>query len=115
MSAAKTTKRFFSRETEVTTAIRASAESVWAILTAGRDYPSWNSTVVSIEGEVVAGGKIALRSSLDPKRTFKLRVKAFEPHRRLVWGDEKAQRSPFLERRGDRGSGAGLVSLWRKP
>jgi Polyketide cyclase / dehydrase and lipid transport len=46
---AKTTKRVFSRATEVSIDIDASAAVVWALLTNAPGYPAWNSTVVSIE------------------------------------------------------------------
>ncbi|NND32318.1 MAG: SRPBCC domain-containing protein, partial [Saprospiraceae bacterium] len=65
---------------------------VWALLTNADDYPRWNSTVLSLEGEIAEGQKIRLRSSLDPERTFKLRVKEFEPEHKLVWGDGKGNR-----------------------
>ncbi len=38
------------------------------------------------------GEKINLKSSLDPKRTFKLKVKMFEPEKKLVWGDGMGKR-----------------------
>jgi uncharacterized protein YndB with AHSA1/START domain len=90
---AKTTRRFFSRETEVAVDIRASADGVWALLTNADQYPKWNSTVVSIDGEIGAGRKITLKSTLDPKRTFKLTVREFVPPTRLVWGDAMGKRT----------------------
>lgn len=90
---ATTTRRFFSRETRVSVDIAVPAERVWRLLTDTSRIPSWNSTVVSITGEIKAGGRIALVSTLDPRRTFKLTVKAFEPGRRLVWGDAMGSRT----------------------
>jgi uncharacterized membrane protein len=89
---ASTIRTTFSRETSVSTHINADAEIVWALLTKATDYPRWNSTVTSIEGEIVPSGKIKLKSYLDAKRTFKLKVKEFEPSKKLVWGDGQGNR-----------------------
>ena len=91
--AAHTTKSFFSRETEVAVDIRARPEDVWAVLTNAADYPKWNSTVVSLQGNIAVGEKIQLKSILDPKRTFKLKVRELDPPRRMVWGDALGKRS----------------------
>jgi uncharacterized protein YndB with AHSA1/START domain len=90
---AKPTRRFFSRETEVAIDIRAGAADVWALLTNSAEYPKWNSTIVSIDGEIGPGKKIKLKSTLDPKRTFTLTVREFEPPARLVWGDAMGKRT----------------------
>jgi hypothetical protein len=59
----------------------------------------WNSsevklfpTIVSIEGDIAPGEKIKLKSTLDPKRTFKLKVKKFDAEKSLVWGDAMGKR-----------------------
>ena len=54
---AKTTHRTFSRETEVAIDIRTTPETVWSLLTDAAAYPTWNSTVLSIEGEIAPGRK----------------------------------------------------------
>lgn len=89
---AQTQKNTFSRETSVGIAIRADRSIVWALLTHASDHPRWNSTVTSIEGEIALGKTILLKSILDPKRVFKLKVKEFEPEARLVWGDAMGNR-----------------------
>jgi uncharacterized protein YndB with AHSA1/START domain len=89
---ANTVKTTFSRETSVSIDIHADAAIVWALLTNAADYPRWNSTVVSIEGAIALGETIRLKSTLDPKRTFKLQVKAFEPEKQLIWGDGQGNR-----------------------
>ena len=81
--------------------IRASDSTVWALLTNAADYPRWNSTVTSIEGQIAARSRIVLRSTLDAKRTFNLTVTEFEPNRRLVWGDGKGQRVYEIRSNGD--------------
>lgn len=103
---ATTTRRLFSRETEVSIDIRATPETLWSLLTNAALYPSWSSTVISIEGQIALGNKIALRSTLDPKRTFKLTVREFQPPIRLVWGDAMGRRSYVLTPKG-----AGVVTF----
>lgn len=93
---ATTTKKTFSRETAVSTSINAPAEAVFKLLTDAQNFPKWNSTVISIDGEIAVGKSIALKSTLDPKRVFKLKVKELEPGRKLVWGDAMGQRTYSL-------------------
>jgi uncharacterized protein YndB with AHSA1/START domain len=95
---ATTTKKTFSRETSVSTTIFADPAIVWALLTHASDFPRWNSTVTSMKGEVREGGTVELKSILDEKRTFKLKVKEFVPEKRLVWGDAMGSRVYMLER-----------------
>jgi uncharacterized protein YndB with AHSA1/START domain len=95
---AVTIKKWFSRETFVSINIQADLAIVWALLTNASDFSRWNSTVVSLEGEIKEGNKIRLKSTLDEKRTFNLKVKEFEPERRLVWGDNMGNRVYTLER-----------------
>ena len=89
---AATMKKTFSRETSVNIGIQSDAARVWSLLTNASDIPRWNSTVVSIEGEIKEGGQIELVSTLDKSRTFKLNVKEFRPNSRLVWGDAMGSR-----------------------
>ena len=95
---ATTTKSTFSRETSVSTTIQADPAIVWALLTNGSDYPRWNSTVTSLTGNIRPGETIELKSTLDAKRTFKLKVKEFVPEKRLVWGDAMGSRVYTLEK-----------------
>lgn len=89
---ATTIKKIFSRETSVSIAIQADLKTIWDLLTTAEHYPTWNSTVLSIKGNITLGEQIQLTSYLDPKRVFKLTVKEFEPERRLVWGDVMGKR-----------------------
>ncbi|TAE47832.1 MAG: SRPBCC domain-containing protein [Bacteroidetes bacterium] len=89
---ALTVKKTFSRETSVSIDIQADAAIVWTLLTQAADFPRWNSTVISIEGEIGLGNTIKLKSTLDPKRVFKLKVKEFTPEKRLAWGDGQGTR-----------------------
>jgi uncharacterized protein YndB with AHSA1/START domain len=98
---ARTTRKTFSRETSVSASIAADPAIVWALLTHAADYPRWNSTVISIKDEIREGATIELKSTLDAKRVFKLKVKEFVPEKRLVWGDAMGNRVYSLEKSGN--------------
>jgi len=95
---AATVKKTFSRETSVSIEIAANASTVWALLTNAADYPRWNSTITSIEGNITLGETIKLKSYLDAKRVFKLKVKEFEPEKKMVWGDAMGKRTITLSK-----------------
>lgn len=97
---ATTVKTTFQRETSVSIEIKADPAIIWALLTKASDYPRWNSTVTSIEGSIAMGEKIKLKSILDAKRTFKLKVKEFEPEKKLVWGDGQGNRVYTITKNG---------------
>lgn len=97
---ATTVKKTFSRETSVSASIDADPAIVWALLTHASDIPRWNSTVTSLKGEIREGGSVELKSILDDKRTFKLKVKEFVPEKRLVWGDPMGTRVYTLSKGG---------------
>lgn len=67
--------------------IAATPATVWSVLTDGPSYKSWNSTVVSLDGTIAAGNRVALVSHIAPKRTFKLKVSEFEAPHHMVWED----------------------------
>ena len=98
---AATTGGTFSRETAVQIDIEADPAVVWRLLTQAKDYPRWNSTIISLTGNIKKGEKIELKSTLDDKRTFKLKVLEMEPEKRLVWGDNKGSRTFTLARGSD--------------
>lgn len=95
---ASTIKNTFSRETAVQIDIKADPGKIWALLTNASNYPKWNSTIVSIAGNIAAQGQIQLVSKLDPKRTFKLKIISFEPTAKLIWGDPMGKRTFTLTR-----------------
>ena len=97
---AVTSKSTFSRKTSVSVNIEAEAAILWALLTNAADFPRWNSTVISISGNIQSGETIELKSRLDEKRTFKLKIKEFVPNQRLVWGDPMGSRVYSLEKAG---------------
>lgn len=98
---ASTVKKTFSRATQVSILIKADPAIVWALLTNAEDFPRWNSTVTSLEGNIQLGEKIRLRSTLDEKRTFKLKVKELVPEKKMVWGDGKGKRTFTLNQHSD--------------
>jgi uncharacterized protein YndB with AHSA1/START domain len=98
---ASTTRTTFSRSTRIARHIDADAATVWRLLTTAADWPRWNSTVVSLDGQITLGSKIELVSTLMPSRTFSLKVKEFEPNARLTFGDAMSTRTYSLS--GDAG------------
>ena len=107
---ATTLRKTFSRETSVQITIFADPAIVWALLTHASDFPRWNSTVTSIKGEIKEGSTIELKSTLDEKRTFKLKIKEFVPEKRLVWGDAQGNRMYSIEKK----AGGVLFSMTEK-
>lgn len=67
--------------------IQARPERIWELLTDSAGYASWNPTVVSLEGRIAVGETIKLVSTVNPKRTFSLKVTELEGPRRMVWSD----------------------------
>lgn len=65
--------------------IDASPETVWSVLADTAAYPSWDSGVIGVEGTPELGAKIAVRSEVDPKRAFKVKVTTFDAPRTMVW------------------------------
>lgn len=70
--------------------ISASPDRIWALLTDADGFPSWNSTVTSVKGNVALGQRLELRVPLDPKRTFRPRVTKLEKGREMEWSDGMA-------------------------
>jgi len=108
---AVTEKTTFSRTTSVTTEIKADPTIVWKLLTNAADYPRWNSTIVSIDGNIAPGEKIRLKAKMAPKRTFKLKVRKMEAPKTLEWGDRQGNRTYTIT---DKGNGTVLFSMHEK-
>jgi len=98
---ATTIKKTFNRTTTVSIKIDADAATVWRILTDAPGYPIWNSTIVSLKGKIAEGEKIELTSTLDPERTFKLKVKEMQENEMMVWGDAMGKRTYTLTKEGN--------------
>ncbi len=84
---ASKSKTTFRMEYAVGTNIKAAPDRIWALLTNARDFPRWNSTVQSIEGDIASGQKIKVFVKIAPGRAFKLTVSEFVPNQRMVWSD----------------------------
>ncbi|MEZ6033318.1 MAG: SRPBCC domain-containing protein [Planctomycetaceae bacterium] len=87
-----TVRKLFSRSTSVAIDIAAPPKTIWTLLTDVDCFKSWNSTIVDLTGKIAPGERLQLRSTLSPERTFKLKVKQFEPPKRLSWGDAMGTR-----------------------
>jgi len=110
MSAKATTvKKTFSRTTSIDTEINANQSTIWELLTNVDNYTKWNSTVTSLEGEIKVGGKVALKSIMDDKRVFKLKIKEFEPESKMSWGDAQGTRTYSLEKINDNSTKFSMV------
>jgi hypothetical protein len=90
MTAATKNESTFRLEYAVAVSIHARPEDVWARLTNAAGFPSWNSTVTSIEGEIAQGQRLTIRVPIAPGRAFKPRVVSFDPGKRMVWSDGMA-------------------------
>src|SRR6202453_2670139 len=63
--------------------IAADAEAVWAVLSNGPGWAAWDSGVEAVEGRIVLGQTVKIRSQAAPGRAFPVTVTAFEPLARL--------------------------------
>jgi hypothetical protein len=72
-------------EYKVALPISAPAQRVWDLLVDAPGYKRWNSSVVSLDGEIAAQGTIKLVSAVNPGRTFALTVTGMDPPHRMVW------------------------------
>ena len=97
MANANTTKKTFSRTTEVSIDIDAPADAVWALLVDAKSFPSWNSTVLELDGEIALGQTLKLKSTMAPERVFKLKVKSMDAPKTMVWGDMMGAREYSLQ------------------
>ncbi len=72
---------------EVRAQLRASPAAVWAKLTDAAGFPSWNSTVTSLEGPITQGQRLTIRVPIAPDRAFRPTVVELVPEQRMVWRD----------------------------
>jgi uncharacterized protein YndB with AHSA1/START domain len=77
----------FSLRYSVTCYIGAPPREVWSRLTNASEFPSWNSTVTRIDGEIAQGHRLAIRVPVAPTRTFRVTVVELVAERRMVWRD----------------------------
>src|SRR6185436_12025984 len=86
-------KTTFRLKCDVMVNIKASQERIWNLLMNVRDYPKWNSTILSADGKIALHEEIKVKTTMDPTRTYRLKVTEFYPTSRMVWTDGTA---PFL-------------------
>jgi uncharacterized protein YndB with AHSA1/START domain len=77
---------------EATSAIAASPEAVWAVLSDGAGWPGWDSGVDAVEGQIALGETITIRSHAAPGRAFAVKVTRFEPPAHLRFSGPSFQR-----------------------
>ena len=65
--------------------IRAAPEAIWRTLTDAAGYPSWNTTVSRVEGQIALGEKVTVHAKVAPGRAFPVNVVEFDAPRRMVW------------------------------
>lgn len=87
MAATVKTESTFRMEYTVTATIAAEPAAIWRRLTDARGFPSWNTTVTSIEGDITLGSRLTLKVPIAPDRAFRPKVVEFEPNARMVWAD----------------------------
>jgi hypothetical protein len=64
---------------EATSTIAATPEMVWAVLSDGVNWATWDSGIDAVEGRIALGETIKIRSQAAPGRTFPVTVTRFEP------------------------------------
>ena len=70
--------------------IDAPPQQVWDVLVAADAYTDWNSTVISLTGDIALEEDIAIVVHEDPDRTFELVVSEFIAPNHMVWEDGNA-------------------------
>jgi uncharacterized protein YndB with AHSA1/START domain len=84
------TSSTFQMECAVRATIRATSDTIWTLLTDATKFPTWNSTVTSIEGRIAEGETLKLKVPATPERVFKPKVSHVEAGRSMVWSDGMA-------------------------
>ncbi len=78
------TNSAFSLTCGVEVNISATPDRLWTLLTDARDFPRWNSTVSSIDGQIREGARLRLRVP-GTDRTFNPRVSGVVACQRMIW------------------------------
>ncbi len=87
----------FSVDISTSTAIAASAESVWATLMEAAAYPAWSPFIRSIHGVIAEGQRISVELQLHGRKPQRVRprIVAVEPPRCLEWLGQIGPRGVF--------------------
>ena len=70
---------------EASSVIDAAPEAIWAVLTDGSNWTSWDSAVVRLDGEIAPGGTVTVYPEVNPRRGFRVKVVEFAPGERMTW------------------------------
>lgn len=109
------------RSYRATRTIHAPPATVWALLTDAESYADWNESIISLVGPIELGRRILLVSTVNPKRTFKLRVTEMRPPNHMVWSDGmplglfNGRRTYTIDERGDGASEFTMVEDFTGP
>ena len=82
---ARTQKSLFSRVTNVSILINAKQSVIWDILTNVDDFARWNSTILSLKGELKLNSKFRIKSNLDLEKKTRYKVTEFNSPEKMVW------------------------------
>jgi uncharacterized protein YndB with AHSA1/START domain len=67
--------------------IKATPTKVWDVLVDASNWPSWESGVLEVTGDLAFGKKIAIRSAVAPKKAFPVKVTTYEVPSTLVFSN----------------------------
>lgn len=70
-----------------TASIRATPESIWALITDAGGFPAWNTTLTRVDGKIAKGEKVVVFAKISPDRPFPVTVEEFEPGKKMVWAN----------------------------
>ena len=65
--------------------IQAPREVIWSVLTNAAEFPSWNTTVTKLEGDIAPGRKLKIWTTVAPGKAFPAKVAAIEENRQMTW------------------------------
>jgi hypothetical protein len=74
-----------SRLYEASSVIDAKPEAIWAVLTDGASWTSWDSAVARLDGRIAPGQKVTVYPEVNPNRGFAVTVVEFAPGQRMTW------------------------------
>jgi hypothetical protein len=74
----------FSMECAVELNIQAKPERLWSLLTDAENFPTWNSTVTRIEGQIRDGQTLRIHVP-GATRTFTPKISNFAPNQHMTW------------------------------
>jgi hypothetical protein len=77
-------RQVFSLVCRVEVNIRATAPTIWHILSDAKGFPRWNSTITRIDGDIRDGELLRLHVP-GTDRTFTPRVSGLVPNQRMTW------------------------------